>query len=74
MLALGAGSIAVNAVKGMLGSDKDASHVESSSKHDTHASTKGNEEEISKALDSLRKSGDVLLRLNTCVILELDAF
>lgn len=54
MLAVGAGGLAVNAVKGILGGGGDDSHAESS-KQDK-ISSKGSDE-ISRALESLSKSG-----------------
>ncbi|KAL3145281.1 hypothetical protein ABBQ32_001018 [Trebouxia sp. C0010 RCD-2024] len=54
ILAVGAGSMAVNAVKGVLGGGDKAD--EEVSKHAKKASS-GGDDGISKALDSLRKSG-----------------
>ena len=54
ILAVGAGSLAVNAVKGLLGGgDKADDEI---SKHAEKASSSSNDS-ISKALESLRKSG-----------------
>lgn len=55
MLAVGAGSLAVNAVKGVLGGGGDSSQAEHS-KHDQKDS-KAHNDAISKALESLSKSG-----------------
>ena len=56
MLAVGASGIAVNAVKGVLGGGGDSSHAEPS-KQDKKKS-KGGSDEISRALESLAKSGE----------------
>ena len=58
ILAIGAGSMAVNAVKGLLGGD-DKAHAEEVDKHAKKASSSssGSDDSISKALESLRKSG-----------------
>ena len=57
MLAVGAGSLAVNAVKGVLGKgDKAEEEVD---KHAKKAQTTA-DDSISKALESLRKSGKAL--------------
>ncbi len=55
MLAVGAGGLAVNAVKGIFGGGGDSSSAESS-KQDQKRNTAG-DDEISKALASLSKSG-----------------
>ena len=55
MLAVGAGGLAVNAVKGIFGGGGDSSPNESS-KQDQKRSTAG-DDQISKALASLSKSG-----------------
>ena len=58
ILAVGAGSLAVNAVKGVLGGgDKGDEAV---SKAANKASSKSDDDGISKALESLRKSGKAL--------------
>ena len=62
MIAVGAGGLAVNAVKGILGGSGDGydSHAQHG-KHDQQKSSKGSDDDISKALESLRKSGTRLL-------------
>jgi hypothetical protein len=55
MLAVGAGGLAVNAVKGIFGGGGDSSPAESG-KQDQKRST-GGDDQISKALASLSKSG-----------------
>ncbi len=55
MLAVGAGGLAVNAVKGIFGGGGDSSPAESS-KQDQKRSSAG-DDQISKALESLSKSG-----------------
>ena len=58
---MGAGSLAVNAVKGVLGGGGGDAHKEVD-KHAKEASSNGNDS-ISKALESLSKSGETLLLL-----------
>lgn len=56
ILAVGAGSMAVNAVKGILGGSDKADAEQEVDKHAKKAS-KSASDDISKALESLRKSG-----------------
>lgn len=67
MLAVGAGGLAVNAVKGILGGGGDSSPADSG-KQDQKRSTAG-DDEISKALASLSKSG--MLAVFDCLLLFL---
>lgn len=55
MLAVGAGGLAVNAVKGILGGGGDHSQADNSKSH--QQDSKGGDDDISKALASLSKSG-----------------
>lgn len=67
MLAVGAGGLAVNAVKGIFGGGGDSSAAESS-KQDQKRSTAG-DDQISKALASLSKSGNASLLSHLFLIL-----
>lgn len=60
ILAVGAGSMAVNAVKGVLGGGDKAEEVDKAAKK---VGSKSADDGISKALESLRKSGKALLCL-----------
>ena len=69
ILAVGAGSMAVNAVKGVLGGgDKAEEEVD---KHAKKASS-GGDDSISKALESLRKSGKAVPALIPLLFLQPD--
>lgn len=56
MLAVGAGGLAVNAVKGILGGGGDQGQADNSKSH--QQDSKGGDDDISKALASLSKSGE----------------
>ena len=63
MLAVGAGGLAVNAVKGILGGGGDQGQADNSKSHQQES--KGGDDDISKALASLSKSG-ANINLATC--------
>ena len=66
ILAVGAGSMAVNAVKGVLGGgDKAEEEMDKAAKK---VGSKSADDGISKALESLRKSGNALFRLLFCFV------